>query len=362
MRIGYWTPIYGGFLRNVDDEQMPATWDYVRRVSTTADRLGYDLTLIPELYLNDRKGVHAPSLEAWELAAAVAAVTEQVEIMVAVRPGFHLPAVAAKRAATLDDISGGRIALNVVSAWWQEEARQYGGHFGVHDERYVRTEEWVDVLTGLWDRTPFSYAGVHYQVEEAVLAPKPQRRPVLWAGGESDAGKASIARFADSYVMHGGTVEEVRTKVAEMRRRREALGAPPFAEFGMAAYVIVRDTEEEAQAELERITAAPSADSPSYASYREFVAHSQLETSVSLREYSVGTRGLRPNLVGTAEQVAERLHAYADAGLDLVLVQSSPLHDELERLADELFPLIRPGRTRSTRPLAQAVGSGVPAA
>jgi dimethylsulfone monooxygenase len=342
VRLGYWTPIYGGFLRNVNDEQMPATWEYVRRVSVAADRLGYDLTLIPELYLNDRKGVHAPSLEAWELAAAVAAVTERVEIMVAVRPGFHLPAVAAKRAATLDDISGGRIALNVVSAWWQEEARQYGGAFGVHDERYVRTEEWVDVLSGLWDRTPFSYSGRHYTVQDAVLAPKPQRRPPLWAGGESEGGKASIARFADSYVMHGGTVEEIRTKVAEMRRRREELGAAPFQEFGMAAYVIVRDTEAQARAELERITAAPSPDSPSYASYREFVAHSQLETAVSLREYSVGTRGLRPDLVGTPEQVAEKLHAYADAGLDLVLIQSSPLHDELERISDQVFPLVKP--------------------
>ncbi|NMR20503.1 LLM class flavin-dependent oxidoreductase [Cellulomonas fimi] len=358
MRLGYWTPIYGGFLRNVGDEGMPATWDYVRHVSQLADRLGYDITLVPELYLNDRKGIDAPSLEAWELAAAIAAVTEQVEIMVAVRPGFHLPAVAAKRAATLDEISGGRIALNVVSAWWQEEARQYGGTFGVHDERYVRTEEWVDVVDGLWRRTPFTYVGDHYEVHDAVLSPKPRRRPTLWAGGESDGGKASIARFADSYVMHGGTVDEIRTKTAEMRRRREQLGREPFAEFGMAAYVIVRDTEAEAAAELERITAAPGAGSPGYASYQEFVQHSQLETAVSLREYSVGTRGLRPDLVGTAEQVAEKLHAYAEAGLDLVLIQSSPLDTELERIAEQVFPLVR-GAAAAQAPRGTAVAAGV---
>lgn len=340
MRLGYWTPIYGGFLRNIDDEQMPATFAYVRRVSEIADRLGYDITLIPELYLNDRKGPSAPSLEAWELAAAVAAVTEQVEIMVAVRPGFHTPQVLAKRAATLDDISGGRLALNVVSAWWAEEAKQYGGVFGEHDERYVRTEEWMDVVSGLWRETPFNFAGQFYTAEGTILEPKPQRIPPIWAGGESEGGKASIARFADSYVMHGGTVEEIGTKVTEMRRRREELGKEGFGEFGMAAYVIVRDTEAEAQAELERITAAPSADSPSFASYQEFISHSQLEQQVSLRDYSVGTRGLRPNLVGTPEQVAEKLLAYADAGLDLVLIQSSPLHEELERIAEQVFPLV----------------------
>lgn len=344
MRYGYWTPIYGGFLRNVGDEGMPATWEYVKKVSRTADRLGYDLTLVPELYLNDRKGVTAPSLEAWELAAGIAAVTEHVEIMVAVRPGFHLPAVLAKRAATLDEISNGRLALNVVSAWWAQEAQQYGGIFGVHDERYARTQEWVDVVTGLWRETPFRYEGSYYTVEDAILEPKPRRTPPIWAGGESEGGKASIATFADAYVMHGGTVDEVGGKIAEMARRREAIGKDPFVETGMAAYVIVRDTEREAQAELERITTVPSAGAgASYASYQEFVQHSQLERSVSLQEYSVGTRGLRPGLVGTAEQVAEKLLAYEDAGLGLVLLQASPLDSELERIAEQVFPLV--GRT-----------------
>ena len=107
----------------------------------------------------------------------------------------------------------------------------------------------------------------------------------------------------------------------------------------MPAYVIVRDTEAEAQRELERITTV-DADSPGYASFEEFRRNSNLSLELTKREYSVGTRGLRPNLVGTAEQVAERIRAYGDAGITLLLIQSSPLKEELERIAEQVFPLV----------------------
>ena len=160
INLGYWTPVYGGFLRNVTDEgRMAATWDHIRDVSVRADRLGFHTTLVPELYLNDRKGVEAPSLEAWSLSAAILAATDRLRVMTAVRPGFHLPAVLAKTVSTLDSIAPGRVSLNVVAAWWAEEARQFGGNFPAHDERYTQAKEFVDVLNGLWRETPFSYTG-----------------------------------------------------------------------------------------------------------------------------------------------------------------------------------------------------------
>jgi len=339
MKIGYWTPVYGGFLRNVGDEGMPATFDYIRSVSQLADRLGYDITLVPELYLNDRKGVDAPSLEAWSLSSAIAAVTTRLRIMTAVRPGFHLPTVIAKTSATLADISDDRFSLNVVSAWWAEEAKQYGGVFASHDERYLQSSEFVQVLKGMWREDRFSLQGRFYDVPEAVLSPKPRVAPRIFAGGESDSGREAISAFADSYVMHGGTPEEVAEKVADVNSRRRRLQGADFEEVGMAAYVIIRDTEREARAELDRITAVDPS-SPGHASFAEFQANSSLDVELTKREYSVGTRGLRPNLVGTAEQVAERIHEFERAGVTLLLVQSSPLHDELERIAAELFPLI----------------------
>jgi dimethylsulfone monooxygenase len=338
MKFGYWTPVYGGFLRNVDEEGMETSWDYVRRAAILADRLGYYLTLVPELYLNDRKGIEAPSLEAWSLSAGIAAVTERLRIMTAVRPGFHLPTVIAKTSATLADISSDRFALNVVSAWWAEEARQYGGIFASHDERYVQSSEFVHILKGMWESNPYSQTGQFYDVDGAILSPKPRVAPTIYAGGESESGREAIAGFADAYVTHGGTVEELREKVTDLNERRRRLQGADFGEFGMAAYVIIRDTEAEAQRELERITTVDP-NSPGYASFEEFRANSNLDVELSKREYSVGTRGLRPNLVGTAEQVADRIREFQAAGVDLLLIQSSPLIEELERIATELFPL-----------------------
>lgn len=340
MHFGLWAPVYGGFLRNVHDEGMPPTWATIRDVAQTADRLGFHTMLIPELYLNDRKGPDAPSLEAWSLTAAVLAVTERLRVMTAVRPGFHLPAVTAKTVSTLTDIAPDRFALNVVAAWWAEEAKQFGGAFPAHDERYDQAREFTEVLLGALERSPFDYRGRFYSAEGTVVEPKPARLPAVFAGGESDSGREAIAGFADAYAMHGGTVEEVREKVADLNARRTRLVGEPMREFAMAAYVIVRDTEEQAQRELERITTVDPA-SPGYASFQEFTANSALDVVVSAQEYSVGTRGLRPNLVGTADQVAARIREYEDAGLTLLLIQSSPLVPELERIVAEVFPRVR---------------------
>ncbi|MGH9916111.1 MAG: LLM class flavin-dependent oxidoreductase, partial [Pyrinomonadaceae bacterium] len=140
MRYGYWLPVFGGWLRNIEDEGMEASWSYVSRLARRSEEIGYDLTLIAELNLNDIKGENAPSLDAWSTAAALAAVTRRLELMVAVRPTFHNPALLAKQATNIDHISGGgRFSLNVVSSWWADEAKKYGVHFDQHDDRYANT-------------------------------------------------------------------------------------------------------------------------------------------------------------------------------------------------------------------------------
>ncbi len=255
MRYGYWLPVFGGWLRNVADETMAATWEYNSRLARRSEEIGFDLTLIAELNLNDIKGAHAPSLDAWSTAAALAAVTRRLELMVAVRPTFHLPALLAKQAANIDHISGGRLSLNVVSSWWADEARQYGVHFEQHDDRYARTSEWLEVVNGAWSQDNFSFSGKYYRVEKNVLQPKPlsRPRPVIYAGGESEAAKELIAKKCDAYVMHGDPPARVREKIADLSARRERFALPPM-KFGVAGYVVVRDSEAEAQRELARIT------------------------------------------------------------------------------------------------------------
>ena len=338
MRYGYWLPVFGGWLRNVEDEGMEASWEYVSRLARRSEQIGYDLTLVAELNLNDIKGVDAPSLDAWSTAAALAAVTERLELMVAVRPTFHNPALLAKQAANIDQIGGGgRLSLNVVSSWWASEAAMYGVHFERHDDRYARTAEWLEVVDRAWKEDHFSYEGKFYKVSDTVLRPKPitKPRPVIYAGGESEAAKELIATRCDAYVMHGDPPERVREKVADMSARRERLGLPPMI-YGVAGYTIVRDSEEEARRELARITDVRQS-AAGYNNYQQWLAGTQLEQRVSLEDYSVSNRGLRSGLVGTPEQVAARVEEFEDAGVDLLLLQCSPQLEEMERFAAQVI-------------------------
>jgi FMNH2-dependent dimethyl sulfone monooxygenase len=343
MRYGYWLPVFGGWLRNVPDERMETSWNYVSRLARRSEQIGFDLTLIAELYLNDIKGIAAPALDAWSTAAALAAITERLELMVAVRPTFHNPAQLAKQAANIDNISGGRVSLNVVSSWWKDEARRYGVQFDAHDERYARTEEWLRVVDGAWKEPSFSFKGRFYDVAETIVEPKPVQlpgrpRPVIYAGGESEAAKTLITRDCDAYVIHGDPPDRVVPKLADIQRRRADLGLEPMP-VGMAAYAIVRRTEQAAARELARITnVAPG--SPGYGNYQDWISNTRLEQQVSLEDYSVSNRGLRAGLVGTPEQVALRVLELQQAGVNLLLIQCSPQYEEMERFAEEVIPLV----------------------
>ena len=352
MKFGYWMPVFGGWLRNIPDEGMDASWRYVSDLTRRSEETGWDLSLIAELNLNDIKGVDQPALDAWSTAAALAAVTSTIELMVAVRPNFHQPALFAKAAANIDNIAGGRLALNVVSSWWADEAVQYGLQFDQHDDRYARTSEWLEVVNGLWTNDRFTFEGERYRLNNAICEPKPMRkpRPTIYAGGESEAAKTMIATLCDAYVMHGDPVDAIKPKIADMEERRSRIGKPRM-DYGMAAFAIVRDSESEASRELERITQLPPSPPKGFDNFDQWLSGTQLERELKLQEYSVSNRGLRPNLVGTPEQVRERIEEYEAAGLDLLLLQLSPQAEEMDRFAEQV---IKPMRVASPEPARSA--------
>jgi FMNH2-dependent dimethyl sulfone monooxygenase len=330
-------PVFGGWLRNVEDENMQPTWEYVKRLAIRSEQIGFDLALIAELNLNDIKGEQAPSLDAWSTAAALAAVTEKQELMVAVRPTFHNPALLAKQAANIDHISGGRLSLNVVSSWWRDEATKYGVGFEQHDDRYARTAEWLTVLNGVWQEDGFSFNGKFYRVDNNTLQPKPvsRPRPALYAGGESEAAKDLISTTCDGYVMHGDEPSTIGKRIRDMKQRREQKGLPPM-QYGVAAYSIIRESDAEVKKELARITNVQPG-SPGYHNYQQWLAGTQLEQKVSLEDYSVSNRGLRSGLVGTPAQVEDRIAAFEAEGVDFFLLQCSPQLEEMERFADTII-------------------------
>ena len=337
IRYGYWMPVFGGWLRNVEDEHMEATWTYTRRLAQRSEEIGFDLSLIAELNMNDIKGVDSPSLDAWSTSAALAAVTKKLELMVAVRPTFHTPALFAKQAANIDHISQGRLALNVVSSWWEQEARMYGVDFERHDDRYGRTAEWLDVVNGVWSQKSYSHAGKYYQTQNTVLEPKPVRRPrpPIYAGGESEAAKNLIAQKCDAYVMHGDSPAHVAAKIADMSERREKIGLGRM-QFGVAGYAFTRNSEREVAQEVARITDVKQ-NAKGYANYQQWLQGTQLEQTMSIQEYSVSNRGLRSGLVGTPSQVQEQIGKFEEAGVDLLLLQFSPQLEEMERFSDSVI-------------------------
>ena len=332
MRFGYWMPIFGGWLRNVPDEAMSLDWDYLRALAVESEQAGFDLSLIAELNLNDIKGHRAPSLDAWALAPAVAAVTTTLELMLAVRPNYHSPSLTAKAVSTLDTIAPGRVSLNVVSSWWKDEATQYGVPFDVHDARYSRTDEWIEVFTRLMTEPTVTHHGALYDLEGCVLEPKPAAVPTIYMGGESPRAKEVISQRGTAYVMHGDAPDVIESKIADMQARTAGKGF----RYGVSGYVIVRDTEEQAHAELARILDVKSSPE-AYASYQDFLAGSQLESQVSLEEYSVSNRGLRAGLIGTPEQVSTRIREYEAAGVDLMLLQFSPQREEMARFGEQVI-------------------------
>ena len=369
MRYGFWLPVFGGWLRNIDNEQMPATWEYTRTLVEQAEALGYDLTLIAELNLIDIKRPQADSLDAWTTAAALAAVTRKLELMVAVRPTFHNPALLAKQAANIDRISGGRLTLNVVSSWWRDEAVKYGIPFDEHDDRYARTSEWLDVLDGCWREQNTSHEGRFYNIQDNLLSPKPfptrtysgyvdpsatagtldpepgglnprPSRPTLYAGGESETAKNLIAAKCDAYLMHGDDPRTIAAKVEDMPSRRAQHPELPPMIFGVTGYCIVRDSQAEADREVDRITAAPdpSTSPAGFANFEQWTTGSRLEKKLSLRDYFVSNRGLYSGLIGTPETVRQRLADFEAAGCSLVLLQSSPQHQEMARFASQVMP------------------------
>ena len=336
MRYGYWMPVFGGWLRNVEDERMEASWNYTKKLAQRSEEIGFDLSLVAELNLNDIKGVDAPSLDAWSTAAALTAVTDTLELMVAVRPTFHNPALLAKQAANIDRIGGGnRLSLNVVSSWWAGEAKKYGVQFDEHDDRYARTAEWLEIVGKLWEKDHFDYAGDYYRIEDAVMQPKPISKPTIYAGGESDKAKDTIARLCDAYVMHGDEPAKVKLKIDDMEQRREKLNLPPMI-YGVAGYAIVRDSDAEVKRELERITDVKQS-AAGYGNYQDWLANTKLDSQVSLEDYSVSNRGLRSGLTGTPDEVVQKVSEFQAVGVSLLLLQCSPQLEEMERFSEAVI-------------------------
>ncbi len=344
LSFAYWVPNVSGGLVISKIEQR-TSWDinYNKKLAQIAERAGFDYAL-SQIRFTAGYGAeyqHEPVVFSHSLLEA----TERLKLIIALLPGPWNPAVAAKQIATISDISGGRAAVNVVSGWFRGEFTAIGEPWLDHDERYRRSEEFIRCLKGIWSTDNFSFSGDFYRFHDYTLQPKPPSPPEVFQGGSSRAARDMASRVSDWYFTNGNTVEGIEKQVADIRPKAAANGHS--VKVGVNAFVIVRETEAEARAVLDEIVA--KADPEAVQAFGHEVknagkaspegegnwAKSSFEDLVQYND------GFKTNLIGTPQQVAERIVALKSVGVDLVLCAFLHFQEEVAEFGRQVIPRVR---------------------
>jgi alkanesulfonate monooxygenase len=324
-------------------EPFDASWDHNRAVVLEAEELGFDSTLIAQHTVNP----HLPEndqLEAWTAAAALAALTSRIEIIAAIKPYILHPVFLAKMALQIENVSRGRFGLNFVNAWNKTEFERAGIPFGEHDERYAYGAEWISIVSRLIAGEEVTHKGRHFSIDGYRLTPKSlyRRRPSIYIGGESEPARDLVAREGDTWFINGQPIEAVARLVEDLRGRSRSGAA---LRYGLAAFVIARDTEAEAQAEYDRLLALAGANGDVHALQSRKADPGAVMFKTIAKTASLGTNGgTAAGLVGSYDQVAERILAFHDVGIELFMLQFQPLRSEMKRFAEQVIPRVRSSR------------------
>jgi len=344
----------GNYLGSSQGERQP-DFRYFREIAQAVDRLGFEGVLLPT-------GQNCE--ESWITATGLATATERLKFLVALRPGVTLPSFAARQTAALDRLSNGRLLLNVVVGGNPVELAG-DGVFLPHDERYAQASEFLTIWRGLLAGETVDFNGKYYRVEAGRLDQPPVQRPhpPLYLGGSSDAGLDLAADQCDTYLTWGEPPVAVAAKVAAARQRAEARGRK--LRYGIRLHFIVRETEEAAWAEADRLISKIS-DQQIEAAQARFLKEMDSVGQRRMAELHSGRRDklvVSPNLwagvglvrggagtalVGTPAQVAARLAEYQEAGIDLVIGSGYPHLEEAYRVAELLFPALGIDASRRT--------------
>ena len=318
---------------------------YFRQIAQAADDLGFYGVLLPTGRSCD---------DAWIVAAALAAVTERLRFLVALRPGLISPTAAARMSASLDRVSRGRLLLNVVTGGDPVELAG-DGIFDDHDTRYDLTDEFLSIWSALLRDEEVSLRGDHLRVEKArVLLPAYQKPPPLYFGGSSPAGIAVAAKHVDVYLSWGEPPAQVAEKISQAKAAAAAVGRT--LRYGMRLHVIVRETAAEAWAAANELIkhVTDEAIAAAQKTFARFDSAGQRRMS-QLHQGSRSGLEISPNLwagvglvrggagtalVGDAQTVADRLKEYHALGVEEFILSGYPHLEEAYRVAELLFPLL----------------------
>jgi alkanesulfonate monooxygenase len=342
IRFGVWANTHGTWgSHHHPEDRVDASWARNRDQILLAEELGYDATLLAQHTINPR-GDHHGQLEAWTASAALAAITERIEIITAIKPLLYHPVVLAKQALQIEEISGGRFAINFVNAWFKPEIERAGITFIEHDERYAYGAEWLTVVKGLLGGEATSFQGRYFTIDDYRLTPASghRARPLIYGGGESEQARAVISAKADVFFLNGRPLAEAQADIAELGGRPREDADP--LRYAMAAFVIARETDEEAAAALQEAFGYAELDRPDRAELATKVDPNAVMFKKLAQTPAIGTNGgTAAGLVGSYDTVAERIAAFEAAGVELLMLQFQPLEAEMRRFAEQVIPRVR---------------------
>ncbi|MCA0972523.1 dimethyl sulfone monooxygenase SfnG [Halobacillus litoralis] len=346
LKFAYWVPnVSGGLVVSKLPQKTDWSFEANKRYARIAEESNYDLALLQTRFFASYGAEY--QLEAITLASALAASTEKLNLISAVHPGLWHPGVYAKMLATLDHISGGRAAVNIVSGWFKQEFTGYGEPWLEHDERYRRSEEFIQVLRELWTKEQANFKGDFYRINDAPFKPKPVQGGDLpiFQGGNSTAAKQMAAKYSDYYFMNGNTLEGFEKQIQEVRALAEQEGRE--VKFAAHGFVIVRDTEEEAHQLLHDIV--HYADEEAVEGFQESVKQAGQSASdgegmwanSSFEDLVQYNDGFKTGLIGTPEQVADRIIELKKLGIDVILTAHFHYEEDLGRFGKEVIPFVK---------------------
>ena len=346
IRFGYWMPLgSGGMVISNLPQRTDWTLKWNAKMAQIAEEVGYEYGLAPARFI---------ASHGWEFqqeptvcTAVLAAQTKRLKLISAVHTGLWHPAMVAKQLATLDVYSEGRAAVNILSGWFKGEYVAFGAPWLEHDERYRQSEEFISVLKGLWTEERFTFKGDFFRINDAWLVPRPisKPHPEIFQGGNSKAARRMAGRYSDWYFLNGNSVENVKAQIDEVSAIAKQHGRR--VKFGLNGFVIQRNTEAEALAQLQQII--ESADPEVVRAFGEQVKQAGASTADKIGMWANSdyanlvqpNDGFKTGLIGPPELIAERIRQYHEVGVDLILTAFLHYDDELPLFGRTVIPLVQ---------------------
>ncbi len=344
-------------------QDVSITYDANRELARILDRGGLEFFFMAQRggrgFGESRFWSHA--LDSFTVAAAIAEATERLRVVSTVHTAFYHPAMVARMGATLDQISGGRWGLNLVSGWAKPEFDMIGVPFHDHGARYRQTEEFTDILRLCSPLDNDTYEGEFYTVRGGYGQPKPAGSPLLFNAGASDAAREFVARHCDWYFTGALSADQLRDDAVDIRARAARHGRT--IKVIVYLFGLIRDTREEAQAEVEEIMARRDDDAAR--ALIEGISGQSLGTFAKGFGEGVTPEELLHNtiigvgsgkLIGTHADAAESLAAYQDAGLDGAVFCFRNFEADTRSFIDNVVPLLERRGVRQPRTVRTAAG------